>query len=174
MVSSLQFKAIIALSELSSSGPPHPHNLCPVWINCKLCREGTGVVTLPERQCSTSCLTLSLKGELRRQTRGGSQEGRGEPAHTKGFRTLRACWRRFGKMGTGRIIRGSESTIELLLSVMSLLKMKMWTCSYLPLHPQRQVSVKNYELPGWKIVCSSKALSVFTIMLHVTHHRCKG
>lgn len=162
------------MSELSSSGSPHSHNLCPVWINCQLCREGMGVVTQPERHCSNSCLTLSPKGELRRLTRGGSQIGRGDPDHAKSFRTPRACWKRFGKMGTGRITRGSESTVEFLLSVMSLLKMKMWTCSYLPLRPRRQVSVKNYELPGWKIVCSSKALSVFAVMLHATHHRCKG
>ena len=169
-----QFKTIIALSDLSSSGSPHSHNLCPARINYKSCLKGMGVGTLAQMQFSNSCFTLSLKGELRRQTRGGSQAGRGEPDHEESFLTLWASRRRWSKMGTCRTLRESESTMELLLNVVFLLKMEMWILSYLTLYPQRQVSVEKYELPGWKVVCSSKVLSVFTIMLHLTHHRCKG
>lgn len=38
---------------------------------------------------------------------------------------LWACHRRLSKIGTGRLIREAESTIELLLSMVSLSKMKM-------------------------------------------------
>lgn len=84
-----------------------------------------GVGTPAEVQFSNSCLTLSLQRELRRQTRGGSQAGRREPDHAESFPTLWACQRRLSKIGTGRLIREAESTIELLLSMVSLSKMKM-------------------------------------------------